>query len=340
MLNVAEIDLKILRQNAINIKNFLPSGVKFCAVVKADAYGHGAETVANAIHDLVDFFAVALYEEAYSLRLAGVTKEILVLTPPKNSDIKKAIENGITFCVQDALDIIKIQKVASRLKKTATVQIALNTGMNRLGANADEVLPILQALEKSPKVILTGAYSHFYNAKSKNAREKQKKIFGLMLNKIKEKYPNITAHISASGGVLNGEFYDAVRIGIMLYGYYPYKIKKPTIKIRPVMKVYTFCVKERLLSAGENLLYGNFKLKNKEEISLIRFGYADGLSRNSKKLTLNKRCMDLSAVKKANKTRKFYILNKNADEIAKKYDTISYEILTSVSRRTEKIYLR
>ena len=147
MLNKAEINLRILRQNAINIKNSLPSKVKFCAVVKADAYGHGAETVANAIHDLVDFFAVALYEEAYSLRLSGVTKDILVLTPPKSSDIKKSIENEITFCVQDALDISKIEKVASKLKKTVTVQLALNTGMNRLGANADEILSILQALK-------------------------------------------------------------------------------------------------------------------------------------------------------------------------------------------------
>ena len=99
MLNVAEINLSFLKENAIKIKNTLPKTTKLCAVVKADGYGHGAVEVANAIYSIADCFAVAIIEEAIALRIGGIDKEILVLTEIFGEDIEKGIEEDLIFTV-------------------------------------------------------------------------------------------------------------------------------------------------------------------------------------------------------------------------------------------------
>ena len=161
-----------------------------------------------------------------------------------------------------------------------------------------------------------------------------------LVRKVKEKFPKAIAHISASGGTLNREYFDAVRVGIMLYGYYPYEVKKPSIKVKPIMSVYAPVVKNRALEKNSPIMYGDFLTKEDINASIIRFGYADGLPRKSVYGQLNNRCMDLTAVKNDTKNKYFCILRKNAHEISKKYGTISYEVLTSISKRAKRIYKR
>lgn len=340
MENIAEINLKTIRKNALSIKNAIPKEVFFYAVVKANAYGHGAEQISNAIYDIADGFCVAILEEGISLRVSGIDKEILVLTPIFLEDIERGIRYDLTFTVDDISLLKKINSVAKKLGKTAKIQIKIDTGMHRFGIEKGETKTYIDLIKKLKSVTLTGIYSHFYNAKSDKDRQKQIKIFKSCVLLFKENFPLIKAHISASGGALKGDFFDAVRIGIALYGYYPFKINSPIFNITPALKVITKVIKNRKINKNDNLLYGNFKLKSQKIISLIRFGYADGLSRKARLNPLNSRCMDVSAIKKVNKNRKFYILNKNADQIAKKYGTISYEILTSVTKRAKMTYIR
>ena len=114
MQNVAYINLKQLRLNAKEIKKHLKKGTKFCAVVKADGYGHGSVEVANAIYSLVDSYAVALTEEGITLRIAGIDKEILVLSPIMDIDILPAIQYDLSLTVFCKEALIKIDKIFSK----------------------------------------------------------------------------------------------------------------------------------------------------------------------------------------------------------------------------------
>ena len=340
MQNVAVVDLVKLRQNALSIKESLPVGVKFIAVVKADGYGHGAEEIANAIHDIADCFAVAILEEALSLRYAGVTKDVLILTPAFTADIKKAIENDVTMSVENYTQIEEIDKVAHAKKKIAKVELIVNTGMNRFGFDPKRLVEMLPKIKKLSHISVRGVFSHFYQADNFIARHKQSKIFADTEKFVKDYFPLALSHISASGGLVKGEYYDAVRVGLLLYGYYPFKTNQKKFTVKPIMSVYSPIVNSNIAKAGEQLLYGKYTLREDTEYSIIRYGYADGLPRKQSQITLNNRCMDVSAVKKQTKSKFFCILSKNADEIAEKYGTISYEVLTSISHRAKRVYLR
>ena len=355
MLNVAYINLKTIKKNAENIKSKLPAGCRFYTVVKADAYGHGAEEVANAIYCVADGYCVSLPEEGVSLRLAGIDKEIIVLVPAVKSDYKTAINYDLTLSVSSEEDIAGISAAAKKLKSVAKIHIAVNTGMNRFGESLPSLWKLIAAAKKSRFISVTGVYSHFYLPEDLSAINRQCEIFDKAVSLVKEAFPEAVAHISASGGFLQGKFYDGVRIGILLYGYYPFCGRsKIRVSVSPAMKVETRIVATGKTVKGQNLLYGDFTAEKGEEYSLIRYGYADGLPRAVVKNQLNNRCMDVTAInsdeisdgkelkkgKKLKKDGKFYILNKNADKIAEKYGTISYEILTSVAKRAKRVYLR
>ena len=125
MRNIATIDLRTLCNNADEIKRRLPKGVKFCAVVKADAYGHGACECAAALYKTVDCYAVALVEEGIALRLSGIDKEVLVLIPAAKEDVAPAVEYGLTLTVASVSDISALEREGKRQKADDRVPVPL-----------------------------------------------------------------------------------------------------------------------------------------------------------------------------------------------------------------------
>lgn len=349
MLNIAYVNLRTLLNNALEIRNALPAKTKFYAVVKADGYGHGAAAVANALYLMTDGFCVASVEEGVLLRHTGIDKEIITLVPTDDEGFRMAIKNDLTLPVASANEARRINCEARRLCKIAKVHIAVNTGMNRFGETVPNLWKIVGEAKSLESLSVTGVFSHFYNPQDDESVKKQTEIFDAAVKTVKEAFPCAVAHIAASGGTIKGAFYDAVRVGLLLYGYYPFKCKLD-IKVKPCMNVVSSVVELRRTVSGENALYGDYRIETDEDYAIIRFGYADGLPRREVDGQLNKRCMDVTAVKmggsynqfskKTKKNGKFYILYKNADELAEKYDTISYDVLTSVAKRAVKIYLR
>ena len=336
MYNSAVIDLGKIKRNALAIKKTLPKSVKFCAVVKADAYGHGAERVANAIYGIVDCFSVALVEEGVKLRLSGINKDILVLTPCSESDLEYAVFYNLTLTVQRLNDLKLIVKEAERQNSFVKVQFKYNTGMNRLGF--DDLFALNKALSyarRSKRVIIDGLYSHYANPKSESSIKRATDKF-LLANKLIKGYnESAVCHISASGGFLQGKYFDMVRIGILLYGYKPFKSN--ALKVSPAMKVFAPVILKRKIEPFDGALYGTSKTIGEKNLTLVRFGYADGLPRQKIKGQFNNRCMDITAINE--KVRgKFYPVMTNAEVLAKKYKTIPYEILTKISLRAIKIY--
>ena len=336
MYNSAVIDLGKIKRNAIAIKRKLPKGVRFCAVVKADAYGHGAERVSSALYNIVDCFAVALPEEGVKLRLSGVDKDILVLSPCFESDLEVAVFYNLTLTVQRLKDLKIIVKEAQRQKSKVKVHFKYNTGMNRLGF--DDLFSLNKALSyarRSKCIIIDGLYSHYANPQDKSSVKNATDKF-LLANKLVKGYnENAVCHISASGGFLQEKFFDMVRIGILLYGYKPFKTDK--IKVSPAMKVFSPVLLRRKVERFDGVLYGDYKTLTPKTLTLIRFGYADGLPRRKVKGQANNRCMDITALdKKVN--GKYYPIMTDAEILAKQYGTITYEILTKITLRAIKIY--
>lgn len=339
MLNKAIIDLRILRSNAKLIRKNLNKNTLFNAVVKADAYGHGAEIVANALNDIVDSFSVALVEEGVRLRLGGITKDILCFSSCNNEDIEIAIRFNLTLTVTNKKQVILIEQYSKKQFKKTKIHVKFNTGMNRQGVDGIQNLEeLLQVINRCDNVVLDGFYSHFAQPENKKSLKSALSKFLLANNVVKSYNNKVISHISASGGFLQGAHYDMVRIGLLLYGYTPFNTDK--IKVKPIMKIYAPIIERRTIKKGESALYGNYQTKKDTDILLVRYGYADGLFRKCVKGTFNNRCMDISAVTDQRASKFGYPVMDNADELAKLYGTISYEILTKASMRAEKIYLR
>lgn len=334
----AVINLKNIVYNAKAIKKRLPKNVKFCAVVKADAYGHGAEKVANTIYNIVDCFAVATVDEGVKLRLSGIDKDILVLTSISECELAQAVNYSLTLTAGAIRDLQKYAKEGKKQGVRVKTHIKFDTGMHRQGiSDLNELKTALSYCKNSKNIDLCGLYSHFARPENERSRKTAVKKFLIAKNLVKG-YNNIACHVSASGGFIKGEFFDMVRIGILLYGYTPFKTD--AIKVKPAMKVYAPVVATRRLNRGDCALYGDKRCKKDTDITLIRYGYADGLFRKEIKGQFNNRCMDLTALVGEKSGAGYVAVMIDADKTAKEYGTISYEILVKSALRAEKIYIK
>ena len=363
MLNKAYINIGTLRENAIKVRAILDQGnmavknkflpqddfsvsgseikvkTKFCAVVKADAYGHGASVCASALYDIVDCFAVAIAEEGIELRLSGIDKEILVLTAPFPEDLERAVFYGLTLTVCSAEQLSAVSEEAQRQGKKARVHIKYDTGMCRQGVKSLKTLKEIMEISVNDKyVTVTGIYSHFAKPEDEVSRKNAHDKFLLAIKLVKGYNSKITAHISASGGFIAGEYFDMVRIGILLYGYKPYPTNR--IDVKPVMSIYAPVMDVQNWEEGQPALYGDVPVRKSGDYALIRYGYADGLPRKNINGQHNNRCMDITAVENRFVKDGWCEVLGNAEFLAESYGTISYEILTKAAMRAEKIYIR
>ena len=334
----AVIDLRKIINNAKKIKRLLPAKTKFCAVVKADAYGHGAAEVASALYGIADCFAVATVEEGVILRLSGIDKEILVLTKAFKDDVKAAIVYRLTLTAESLRDLKMYSFAANRLNTKVSVHLKYDTGMHRQGfSDVKELSAAFEFCKRKKCVFADGLYTHYAAPEDAKSVQAATDKFLIAINLAKGYNKNIVCHASASGGFLCGKFFDMVRIGILLYGYAPFKNDK--IRVTPAMKVIAPVVRRREIRKGEDVLYGEKTAQQDLALTLVRYGYADGLFRKEIKGQFNNRCMDVTAIIDA-KDKNFVTVMDDADRLAREYGTISYEILVKCALRAEKIYLR
>lgn len=317
------VNLRAIRHNALKVRSVL-DGRFFYAVVKADAYGHGAEETARYIEDIVDGFCVAIIEEGIALRIAGITKPVLVLAPPLDlDDVARAEFYSLELTVNSLQ--------TARLIGNARCHIKVNTGMNRFGAPISDLPCILNALSAEQ---IAGVYSHMYASNDTAASIKQLNMFEHAEKLVRAKQPDVCAHFAASGGILRGGRYlkDGVRCGILLYGYAPQGFKKSGFV--PALSVYARRVQTtRFIGGGVGY---NVADKNYKTLTTFRLGYADGFFRT---VPLGEKTLCMDAFIREDGGELTCVMN-DADEYARRGGTISYEVLTSVTRRSEKVYIR
>lgn len=326
----AVIRLDAIRGNAALLRA-KAAGAKLCAVVKADAYGHGGAMVCQALAGVADCFAVALVEEGVRLRLAGISADILVLVPPlSEEEAVRAALYGLTVSVGDGQDIALVSRALAGRGLTVRVHLQVNTGMNRFGfeeapfaALCGEGLP--------PCMRAEGVYSHFYAPHDAAVTREQFSRFCAFRARAEQAFGRLTAHIAATGGVLAAEGYclDLVRPGIGLYGYAPQGFARGGL--RPAMRVYAQVAANRIYHGG-GMGY-RMRRPRGDVLAVVRCGYADGFFR------CGRLCMDAAVEESPRKKYERVCVLSDADECARACGTISYEVLVRAAARAERVYV-
>ncbi len=325
----AKISLETIVRNAQLVKK--RAGVPLLAVVKDDAYGHGAEMVACALSSEAQMFAVSTVREGVALRVAGVDKEILVFTPPlRMEDVLLGGAHGLIFTLSSPASLRLVGEGGG-----LSAHIAVNTGMNRYGFRPEAVGRACREAKKRG-IEVTGAYSHFYAPQNDEAREAQYLAFSGAAEEVKKQFPGAVMHLSATGGLLAGEKYnfDLVRSGIALYGYLPEGFSG--LPVRPAAKLYA-TVSHRGKPFGGGAGYA---VAEREYSSLytLRVGYGDGLFRTGGNF-LGKLCMD-ACVREGDAPlgRRMRIL-RDLPAYASAHGTTPYEVLVHILRFADKYYV-
>jgi alanine racemase len=359
---VAEMDLGAISNNLKVIKN-LSKNIPVIAVVKADAYGHGAIDVSRRlVDDGVEYLAVAFTEEAKELRNAGINSPILVLFDP---DINDIFRYNLIPVIRDKKTAAALSKEAEKNNLSISVHIKIDTGMGRLGFTGDAAKEITEVANLKG-ITIEGVMSHFSEADLLNASFAKVQIE--RFNSIKTELLSIGLNIqlfhmanSAAVMTLPESHLDAVRPGLMLYGYSPMQQSAKTPELIPAMTVKTKILALRKLPSGTPISYGRtFITKRDSLIGVIPVGYADGFSRrfsNNAEVIVRGRkvpvvgrvCMDLTMldltdIEQVEEEDEVVIIgrqgNKSVDavELALRADTIPYEILTSLGNMARRVY--
>jgi alanine racemase len=374
----SEIDLEAFRHNLKEIKRILSPGTGIMAVVKADAYGHGAEMIAcEALSCGAAFLAVARMNEAVHLRDCGIEAPVLLFDDCISENTSRYIELNVRPTISTFDEAEKFSFEASRCGKKIKIHLKVDTGMGRLGFLADgltseqEYYPLAKEIKKIselPFIEIEAVYSHFANAdiKDKTHAHEQLTLF-LNLEKELKKIMSYKPlfHIANSAGLMEipRSHMDFVRPGIVMYGLYPSdEVEKSNIDLKPVMSLKSKVVHVKKVGAGFKVSYGSTFVTDRETvIATVPAGYADGLSRllsskgemlvrGKKAPILGRVCMDLTMIDVTNidgvsQNDEVVIIGSqggmsiSADDIAAKTGTINYEVVTSIAPRVPKKFI-
>lgn len=364
----AEIDLNAIVHNLNEVKRVIKPGARIMAVLKANAYGHGAVKVAQtALASGADYLAVARLDEALTLRRHGIESPILVFgyIPPEH--YPDSVKNSITHTVYTLEMARQLNKTAEEAGIQAKVHIKIDTGMGRLG-----FIPGQQALEEIKQLAgmtnlnVEGIYTHFADADNddKTYTKIQFEKFMQLLSKLEIEGINFPLrHAANSAAVIDHPetHLDMVRPGIMLYGLYPSeKVQKHKVKLKPAMSLKTRVGHVKRVPPGTHISYGCTYCTDKETtIATLPLGYADGYTRmlddgevlvhGVRAPVVGRICMDqcminvghIHNVKTGDEVVVFGCQEGKClpvEELAEKLGTINYELVCMISSRVPRVY--
>jgi len=364
-----ELDMNNLRHNINIVRSLLPDGCQLMAVLKANAYGHGAVEIAKGLNSNgIRAFCVASVLEGVELRKHGIQGEILILGYTHSKQLHQLRKYRLMQTVVD----YEYAKALENYGKKLAVHIKVDTGMHRLGERSDNIAEILQIF-KCKNLIINGIYTHLCAVDSDrqtdgNFTQKQIDNFYCVLARIKKQGLELPkVHIQSSYGIFNRPdlSFDFVRVGTALYGmlYTLDDTEKYNIGLRPVLSVKARVSTVKTLFAGETVGYGlTFKAPHTMKIAAITFGYADGIPRclscgighvlinGQKAPVVGRICMDqmmadVSGIEDVKQGDIAVIIGKSdkaeitACEIAEQAGTVSTEILSRLGRRLGRVVL-
>ena len=352
MGSILKVDINEIRENIKRYKHSLGQNNKFCAVVKADAYGVGSRRLCSEINDIVDYFAVALEKEFLEIK-NYITKPVLILDPIYKN-ITKLAKRDLEFCVSNICQFEIFYKLAKRNKDvTYKIHLAINSGMNRFGfSNFDEVIKVFKRCQKAQNILIIGIFSHFYQGNNNIIAQMQiSKLKSLKtILSLKFDISKINFHIANTDGFEVGKTFNMVRIGLGMF----LKHNKNTISL--ISKIIEIQHIKTNDTVGYNL---GFIAKKDMTVAVVSIGYADGIFRNiagkgfvlinGKFAKILAVCMDSIIVDVTSIEMGLYddvvLIGKSGNnqificDIASWCDTIEYEIMTRISKRVKRVFI-
>lgn len=365
----AEIDLAAIAANVGLACRLAGPAVQVMAVVKADAYGHGAVPVAaTALEAGATWLGVAIPEEAIPLRLAGMTCRVLVLGPISPEQADPVAAYGLDQCVCDLAQAEALDRAARAHGRKLSLHLKVDTGMGRVGLRPREVRGVAEKIAGLPSVRLAGLMTHFAESEAEDpafARE-QLARFAEVAHELRGAGIAVPLrHASNSGALLHlpEARLDLVRPGIMLYGYHP-RGRQPAADpgLRPALRLRTGISQIQTVTRGESVSYGRtFVAPRDLRVATLPVGYADGvgrllsnrgqvLIRGRRVALIGRVCMDMIMVDVTDLPNvrpgdEAVLIGRqgaeeiSADEVAEVQGTISYEILSRIGPRVPRVYL-
>lgn len=365
----AEIDLGAIRHNLREIRRLVGPGVEMMAVVKAEAYGHGAIEVARtALDSGASWLGVAIPEEGVKLRQAGLTAPVLVFGPLQVSQVSVFLEYDLipTVCTLEAA--VALSREAVKIGKVAKVHIKVDTGMNRIGIHYSDTSRFVHKVTQFPGIKITGVYSHLATADhaDKELAKLQIKRFTEVISQLKK--DNLLpekVHLANSAAIMDlpNSYFNMVRPGIILYGLTPStEMSNPSeVNLKPALKLKTRVAFVKKVPPRSGISYGyRYYTKKETTIATIPIGYADGWSRmltnkcmamigGKKYPIVGTICMDQCMVDVGDDPVEIgdevTLIGVDgdqaitADEIAGILGTINYEVTCMLSDRIQRVYL-
>ncbi|MEE1351660.1 MAG: alanine racemase [Clostridia bacterium] len=368
----AEINLDALAHNMRQIRQITNPNSLIMAVVKADAYGHGAAECAEALlKNGADRLAVATLSEAIELRRLFGDVPILILGSSMESEAEELIENDITVSVYTYEFAKVLSDSAIKLGKSAKIHLKLDTGMSRIGfpvvdGDNREIISEILEISKLPMIEIEGIFSHFATSDEENRdyTDLQFKRFMYVCDKLSESGLVIPIkHICNSAGIMMYPEYhlDMVRPGVILYGMYPSnKVDKSRLDLKYVMSLKSLITYVKEIEPGRGVSYGKeYIADGVAKIATVPIGYADGYTRrlaDNAKIAVGDRlfpiagriCMDqcmidvsgVNNIKRGDEALIFGDGAVTADDIASWIGTINYEVPCMLSRRIPRVYMQ
>jgi alanine racemase len=352
-----EIDLGKLRRNLQLVRRDLPRAVKLLAVVKDEAYGHGALDVARvAVEEGAWGFGLSTLEEAMHLREGGITAPLLLLGERQEAELEWCVAHNLTVCVNEPHAVRKLAKIAAEFGKQVPVHVKIHTGMSRYGARWDEALPLIEKVVAEKSLSLEGVMTHF-----SQSDETEKTFANLQLARFNEVLRALEQigisvklrHACNSGGFLDlpHAHLDMVRVGILLYGVFPSQVCRKIEGIEPVMSVKAKIAAVQKLKPGEVVGYGmRYTATGERRIAILPIGYGDGFPRVRNEgcalihgqrapiiggIAMDALMVDITDIPQAQMWDEAVIMGKQGGEeitvrdLAKLKNSVTYDVLTN-----------
>lgn len=365
--SVANVNISALRHNLDQVRRRIPKQCEILAVVKADAYGHGATAIVSALTKMgVRRFGVATVEEGIELRNSGMDHPILVMGALSPEQCAALVAHRLTPIIHDREIAEQLTTHLSMQANPYAVHIKVDTGMGRLGLSPDDVLPLLQSPAFQGTLSAEGLMTHLADADSEDATFTtiQIELFRTLIGRLKTAGIDIPLiHAANSAAILlhPSAHFTMVRPGIMLYGYHTIAHPDGPPDLKPILSLVTRVVQVRVLAPGQSISYNRLFIASRpSRIAVLRIGYADGYSRllsnrgavlirGHRAPIVGRVCMDMTMVDvtdvpnvvsgdEAVLIGQQGGLRITAAHLADWSQTIPYEVLCAIGPRVRRVY--
>ena len=363
----AELDLGQLRRNWQLIRADLPRGVKFMAVVKDEAYGHGAVDAARiALAEGAWGCGLSTLEEAMILRDAGITAPLLLLGERQEAELEWCVAHDLTVCVNEPHNVRALARIAARFEKRVPVHLKINTGMSRYGVRWNEALPLIEQILAEKSLKLEGVMTHFAQSDEtdKNFANQQITRFDEVIRALEQKGVSVPLkHLCNSGGFLDlpQAHRDMVRVGILQHGIFPSQVCRRIPGIAPVMSVKAKIAAIQTVKPGESVGYAmRYTATSERRIAVLPIGYGDGFPRVRNEggalihgqraplvggVAMDAITVDITDIPQARMWDEAVLMGKQGAEeisvrdIAKLKNSVTYDVLTNWRLRLRRVHV-